>query len=446
MDLAGKRVVVMGLGRFGGGAGVTRFLAGRGAKVLVTDLEPAEKLAQGLALIAGLPVELRLGAHLVADFTSADLIVVNPAVDPRKSRFLQAAHAAGVATTSEVRLLIGHLPNPRGQTIGITGTAGKSTTTAMIGHILRRTLGEDRVYVGGNIGGSLLDRLDRIRPDDWVVLELSSFMLEDSETGGDRWSPHIAVLTNLTPNHLDRHGTFEAYARAKQVIFEYQSPRDHALIGPAPHALIHPRTTRVAYLDGLDTYAPKFPLELLVPGAHNRQNARTAIEVAARAAVPRPLAAAALADFPGLPHRLQLVAEAGGVRCYDDSKATTPEAALLALGSFPAGVVHVILGGYDKGSDLKPLAIFAARHCRAVYTIGKTGDTLAAACPTDGAQIVPCGTLDHAVAEAAGRLRPGDVFLLSPACASWDQFDNYEQRGSAFAQAVLKLPSPPGHA
>jgi UDP-N-acetylmuramoylalanine--D-glutamate ligase len=453
MDLAGKRVVVMGLGRFGGGAGVARFLVSRRARVLVTDLEPRESLTKGLALIAGLPVELRLGEHRVEDFTAADLIVVNPAVDPRQNKFLQAARAAGVATTSEIRLLIAHLPQPR-RTIGVTGSAGKSTTTAMIGHILRRALGADRVFVGGNIGGSLLDRLDQIGPEAWVVLELSSFMLEDAAVGGERWSPHIAVLTNLAPNHLDRHGTLAAYAQAKQEIFAHQGPGDHALIGPVPPGLVHPRTTRLVYLDGLDTYTPQPKLELLIPGAHNLQNARMALEVAVRAGVDRAMGSAALRDFPGLPHRLQFVPGPPGVRCYDDSKATTPEAAMLALQSFPPHVVHVILGGYDKGSDLVPLAQFAARHCRAVYTIGKTGPVIADACaaarppgplPTGGtggaggAEVVRCATLDQAVAAARPRLRPGDVLLLSPACASWDQFENYEQRGDAFAQAASGL-------
>jgi UDP-N-acetylmuramoylalanine--D-glutamate ligase len=234
------------------------------------------------------------------------------------------------------------------------------------------------------------------------------------------------------------------------VIFEHQTPTDHALIGPVPNALIQPRTTRVAYLDGLDTYVPKIALELKLPGEHNRQNARMAIEAAARAGVARPAAAAALADFPGLPHRLQFVAEAIGVRYYDDSKATTPEAAMLALGSFPAGVVHVILGGYDKGSDLRPLAAFAAHHCRGVYTIGKTGDTIADACTAATApgepRVFRCGTLAVAMTTITAHLRHGDVVLLSPACASWDQFDNYEQRGEAFAQAVrdsvAQLPMP----
>lgn len=459
IDLRSKRVVVMGLGRFGGGVGVTRFLAGRGARVLVTDLSKPEDLQESVAKLAALPVEFRLGEHRASDFAAADLVVVNPAVDPRGNPYLAAARQAGVPFTSEIRLLIQHLPNRR-RTIGITGSAGKSTTTAMIGHILRQRLGPQRVHVGGNIGGSLLGEIEKIQPEDWVVLELSSFMLEDMRD--DHWSPHIAVFTNLAPNHLDRHGTLASYAAAKQVLLEHQRPDDFALLGPVPHEMVHARTTHAAFLDGMDTYTPRPHVALLIPGAHNLDNARMAIEAAVRAGVPREEAAEALADFAGLPHRLQFVCEHADVRFFNDSKATTPEAAELALRSFPPGRVHVILGGYDKKSDLSPLATLAARRCRALYTIGATGEAIATAAEAElcdaaaihgpsqavttcggsaacaAAEIVRCQTLDRAVSEAVQRAHQGDVVLLSPGCASWDQFTNYEQRGAAFMEAVLK--------
>ncbi|MEE8459741.1 MAG: Mur ligase family protein, partial [Phycisphaerales bacterium] len=220
MDLAGQRVTVMGLGRFGGGVGVARYLIKLGADVLVTDLLSRDDLADSLAQLDGLPIEYRLGEHNVSDFTTADLVVANPAVKP-DNRFLRAAQAAGVPVTSEIRLLVKALPN-RLRTIGVTGTAGKSTVTAMIGHILKKafpqppappgdqdTVAATNVWVGGNLGGSLLDRLDEIGKDDWVVLELSSFMLHGLRE--DKWSPHIAVVINISPNHLDWHGTFEHY-------------------------------------------------------------------------------------------------------------------------------------------------------------------------------------------------------------------------------------------
>ncbi len=433
MDLRCKRVVVMGLGRFGGGVGVARFLVERGAQVLVTDLAPAESLTQSVARLAGLAVQFRLGGHEEADFRQADLIVVNPAVDPRNNRYLQAAAAAGVETTSEMRLLVQHLP-ARGRVIGVTGTAGKSTTTAMIGHVLRKA--DRTVWVGGNLGGSLLGDLGRIGPDDWVVLELSSFMLEGLQP--DHWSPHIAVLTNVAPNHLDRHDTLEAYARAKQVILEYQRPGDACVLGPdLPRPWIHPRVTNVVWMETLSNLSGRPAPKLLIPGAHNRLNAQMAIEACALAGVERHAAAEALGDFRGLPHRLCLVGERGGVRYFDDSKATTPQASLLALGSFPPGVVHLIAGGYDKHADLSPLAQEAAQRARAVYTIGATGPALARAARGQGsARIEECGTLGQAMRRITQAARPGEVVLLSPGCASWDQFENYEQRGQAFAAAI----------
>jgi len=448
-----KRIVVMGLGRFGGGVGVARFLAARRARVLVTDLLPADKLAASLAQLADLPMDYRLGEHVMADFTSADLIVVNPAVDARANPYLQAAADAGVPATSEIRLLLQHLPN-RERIIGITGTAGKSTVTAMIGHVLRKAYGVEReaniapaprtthhaphIFIGGNLGGSLLDKLDTMRPEDWIVLELSSFMLEGLAL--DRFSPHIAVLTNITPNHLDRHGTFEAYARIKQTIFEYQRPQDFAIVGPVDPRLVHPRTTRVIWYDGLPTYNARPPLQLAIPGEHNQINATVAIEAAVCCGIERFAAAEALSDFAGLPHRMQFVAERAGVRYFNDSKATTPEAVMLAIESFPPGKLHIILGGYDKGSDLAAMAQLAARCARVIYTIGHTGERIAELAAQAGGEceIVRCDTLQRALAQTVHRVHEGDAVVLSPGCASYDQFENFEDRGRAFVEAVLQ--------
>jgi len=431
MQLAGKRAVVMGLGRFGGGVGAARFLAQRGANVLVTDSATGEPLSDSLAAIADLPVETHLGGHDMTDFTSADLLVVNPAVRP-DSPFIDAARKAGAVITSEIALLVSHLPD-RTRVIGVTGTAGKSTVTAMIGHILQGARGKQCVHVGGNLGGSLLNDLDKISADHWVVLELSSFMLES--LAADRWSPHVAVVTNLWPNHLDRHGSIENYAAAKQTILEYQQPSDVAILG-SPTDRLTPRTGRIVRVN--DEQAPALPL--LLPGVHNQVNAQLAIAAASCAGVDGAIAAHALSDFRGLPHRLQFVGEHAKARYFNDSKATTPEAARLAIESFAPGCVHVILGGYDKQADLTPLAHLAAEHCRAVYTIGATGDAIAAQCEAAAgpARIIRCGTLDTAVREASQRAKPGDVVLLSPACASWDQFANYEHRGAAFLAAVQR--------
>lgn len=464
MNLTGKNVLVMGLGRFGGGVGVTRFLHQQQARVTVTDQLPAEKLQTSLDQLADLPdLQFHLGEHRQQDFLHTDLIVVNPAVKPDHNPFLAAARDAGVPLTSEIALLVERLPN-RQRTIGVTGTAGKSTVTAMIGAILHHALGESQVHVGGNLGGSLLTSLDRIQSDHWVVLELSSFMLESLRS--HHWSPHIAVLTNLAPNHLDWHGSFDAYRHAKQVIFDYQSDEDFAVLTEsgqeqfaicrgasvlvipaqagiqrqAPDLTPEQLGARLRGDDGKDRSRPptSFRGELLVPGDHNRRNAALAVAAAHFADITHETAEDAVTQFPGLPHRLQLVATCQDVRFFNDSKSTTPDAAILAIDSFPPNTVHIILGGYDKGANLTPLAAHAAKHGRAIYTLGTTGPAIAAAArdAQGPAQIHECQALDHAVRVALAHLRRGDVLLLSPACASWDQFENYQARGNAFAAAV----------
>ncbi len=462
MDLSGKRVTVMGLGRFGGGVGVARYLVKQGADVLVTDTLPADQLKDSLAQLAGLPIEYRLGEHNVSDFTTCDLVVANPAVKP-DDRFLRAAQAADIPITSEIRLLVQALPN-RLRTIGVTGTAGKSTTTAMIGHILGKAgmqesskagnEGGRKVWVGGNIGGSLLDHIDEIGKDDWVVLELSSFMLHGLRTNKHfpGWSPHIAVVTNFSPNHLDWHETSTSYWRAKAVIFEYQKSRSSGIAMPddcdfiiVNQSLAEKVTSETS--SSIITVGSTCQNELCIPGDHNRQNAALAEHTCQHALLcigcidGASNVDAALADFPGLPHRLQFVWEHNGVRYYNDSKCTTPEAAELAIKSFEPGTAHIILGGYDKGSDLKPLAGFASEHCAGIYTIGTTGETIrtAAEAASAAAEVVGCGDLDTAVREALKRAAPGQVVLLSPACASWDQFDNYERRGERFIELVKQL-------
>ncbi|TVQ63492.1 MAG: UDP-N-acetylmuramoyl-L-alanine--D-glutamate ligase [Phycisphaerales bacterium] len=479
-SLAGKRVVVMGLGRFGGGVGVTRWLCEQGADVLLTDLDDEARLAASLESIRDLvrsgAVTLRLGGHNVGDFTTHDLVVANPAVPkPWDNRFLRAATAAGVPITTEIGLLVERLP-AGARTIGVTGSAGKSTTSAMLAHALRAAIARGlapnpprNVHFGGNIGGSLLGALGTISEHDAIVLELSSAMLHWLGDGAREharnehfrggWSPRIALMTNLAPNHLDWHGAFEHYARSKGAIFAHQRDGDIAIAGSPEAAALFADTgaQRIELPPDEDDPAWMRDLRLRIPGAHNRRNALMALTGAACALGCEPHALVrTLDDFEGLPHRLRLVAErrvgAGVVRCYDDSKSTTPESTLLALRAFEeepgvgADRVHLIAGGYDKGVDLAPVARCAERIA-GLYAIGATGPALVAAAGERArreGRAHDCATLERAVAIAIGRAQPGDVVLLSPACASWDQFTNFEERGDAFARLVRE--TPPGGA
>ncbi len=434
-DLAGARVTVMGLGRFGGGVGATRHLAAAGADVLVTDLEPAERLAESTERIRDLVesgrVTLRLGEHNVSDFTTCDLVVANPAVPrPWDNRFLRAAQAAGVPITTEIQLSVEALP-PGVRICAISGSAGKSTTSALVHHVLG-AIGE-RVHFGGNIGGSLLERADVVRDSDVVVLELSSFQLHWLEG----FRAHVAAITNLEPNHLDWHLTLDHYRSCKQKIFEGQRAGDIAVLGAGVRDWpTMPGVSRVEIPQDTGLVG------LLIPGSHNESNAAMAIEVCRAIRriggfeldLDRSINAAKA--FPGLPHRLQHVGLVGGVRYFNDSKSTTPQATMLALGAFPVeretGRIHLIAGGYDKGQDLSPL-VLATPELKGLYTIGTTGDWLArAAGGGANSRVIPCGTLERAMSELANRVSSGDVVLLSPGCASWDQFENYEKRGARF--------------
>ena len=450
-EFEGKRAIVMGLGRFGGGIGVTRWLCAQGARVLVTDMASEEKLAESLRLLEDLEITRRLGGHDEAALERCDLLVVSPAVDKKKSGFFQAAVRKRIPWTSEMNLFLGRC---RGQVVGITGTVGKSTTTAMIGAILEAGCAtaswrHGKVWLGGNIGKSLLDDLPRIGERDVVVLELSSFQLEDA--AGIGWSPSIAVITNLRDNHLDRHGTMEEYAAAKSNIYRHQRSGDHLLLPLDEDLSRFPGDWRTR--DGLRWYGvdrdsrsirhsrtadskgpcDELRIKLRVPGLHNLMNAAAAISVSRLLGVDDDTATRALADFGGLPHRLEFVGEFGGVKYYNDSKATTPEAAMTSLAAFDEGVV-LIVGGSDKGSDFTELAAAIARKAKAVVCIGQTGPRLADEIASVSGKSKPRQAGDfHSAMRAAQELAaPGDVILLSPGCASYDWFKNYEDRGDQF--------------
>ncbi len=466
-ELCGKHVTVMGLGRFGGGIGVTRWIRQLGATVTVTDQADADALAESIDQLADLDVEFQLGSHDVSLLAKTDLLIVSPAVNKDKSRFFGQAVLRQVPWTTEMNLFF---PRCRGRIIGVTGSVGKSTTTTMIADVLRSAVksmpSEERpsVWVGGNIGRSLLEDLPRIQASDYVVLELSSFQLEDLSVL--QLSPSVAVLTSLQPNHLDRHGTFENYAEAKCGIFAYQEPAtDHAVVCGEDGAAVQAAAATLGGLNGVWLYgldedgqptairqgtrteASETPtvetweeLVLDLPGRHNRLNAAGAFAVGQALRVPTETWSNALRDFEGLPHRLQHVADVDGVACYNDSKSTTPEAAITALRSFDRPVV-ILLGGYDKKASYETLAECVVERARAVVCYGATGkkihQAIDAKLELDSELVVfDADGFDHAVELARRTAEPGDVLLLSPACASWDMFPHYEARGEAFCKAV----------
>lgn len=459
-EFAGKRVVVMGLGRFGGGIGVARWLAHQGANVLVTDQAAAADLKNSVDALADVKVEFRLGCHDEADLAECDLLVVSPAVDKARSSYFQAAQARGIPWSSEMNLF---LERCRARLVGITGAVGKSTTTAMIGAILETAAADTswrhgRVWTGGNIGRSLLDDLPDIGADDVVVLELSSFQLEDAARL--ERSPHIALVTNFRENHLDRHGTLAAYAAAKANIFRYQQPGDWRLfpidggVEQLPGAdAPWPNTLRYgvdddgcAVLESAQRGAiqrERVPLRLAIPGLHNMRNAAGALGVARLLGVRDDAARTALSTFRGLTHRLEFVREWRGVRFYNDSKATSPEAAMTSLRAFECPVV-LLAGGSDKGGSFAEFGRVAAQRARAVICIGDTRtrireEVLRAAAAGQGPLVRLAGDFASGVREAAALTQPGDVVLLSPGCASYDWFKNYEDRGDAFKRIVNEL-------
>ncbi|HVP10112.1 MAG TPA: UDP-N-acetylmuramoyl-L-alanine--D-glutamate ligase [Phycisphaerae bacterium] len=459
MEFAGKRVIVMGLGRFGGGIGVTRWLCRQGAKVEVTDLAQASDLSDSLAALKDLNITTRLGGHDESTLDRCDLLVVNPGVDKKKSPFFKAAMARGIPWTSEMNLFMERCP---GRIIGVTGTVGKSTTTAMIGAILETAEKAEgwwhgKSWLGGNIGKSLLDDLPGMSAKDLVVLELSSFQLEDAAQV--RKSPHIALVTNVRDNHLDRHGTLEEYARAKGNIYKYQKDDDWLILpfengvevlpgGWEKHLRVwrfgvdeDTRRVRWAWPGESGRTMEEVEIPLSVPGVHNVWNAAGAMAVSRILGVADSTALGALAIFNGLPHRLEFVREFGGVKYYNDSKATTPEAAMTSLRAFDCGVV-ILLGGSDKGSSFDGLGRLLADRAKAVICMGATQERIAEAAErARGAATVPCVEKVANFAEAVNLARDlaeaGDVVVLSPACASFDWFKNYEHRGEIFKRTVM---------
>ncbi len=450
---AGRQVLVMGLGRFGGGADATRFFAGCGAKVIVTDAAKEEKLRASVEELAGCDIEFHLGGHVAADFQQADIVIANPAVRP-DNEFLEIARKSAVKVSSQIEVFFELCP---AYIIGITGANGKSTTTALTAHLLRGGLGKKgckyrEVWLGGNIGNEpLLMNLEKIEARDLVVLELSSFQLE--QLARLRKVPGAALLTNLTPNHLDRHETFEAYCAAKEYIFNLQrvdgkKPAVSVFNGEDEIAAAwfekyRKDKGRVCLKYNADDVSEKVRREFKLAGRMNLSNLAGAMALAGQFGVTEEIVAGCVSGFKSLPHRLELVADVRGVRWYNDSIATTPVSVIAALEAFEEPKI-IIAGGYDKHLPFDELGQAIAKRAKGAVLIGQTASKIAEAIAKyagGGLNIVMAKTLAEAVEKADSMAEAGDVVLLSPACASYDMFENFQQRGTEFKRLTARLGS-----
>jgi len=415
-QLSGTRVLVVGLARSGRSA--VEVLVSRGASVVAFDRDDALDTGR----LRELGVELHLGHEEEKLLQGIDLVVKSPGV-PGSTTLVAGARTRDIPVWGEIELGARLLSNPM---LGVTGTNGKTTTSELLGEVFRAA---DRpVEVAGNVGRPLTSLVGSVAADAWNVCELSSFQLEDVET----LRPTIAVLINLEPDHLNRHGSFESYAKTKLRMFERQSAEDTAVV---------PRGFGVVPGDGrrVEFHADdELPADPRIPGPHNRENAAAATAAARAAGIADDAIASALRTFAGVPHRIELIREVRGVRYVNDSKATNVAATRRALASFPGSTLHVILGGRGKSEPYGPLAAAFGPGDRA-YLIGEAAGEIAAALDSACVPYVHAGELRLAFAEATSNATAGDVVLLSPACASWDQFDDYEARADLFRRLVEAL-------
>ena len=447
MELKGKKVLVVGLGKSGLAAAL--FLRHQGAQVTVSDIRSAESLAKEIPALLEEGIMVEAGGHGLLTFRRQDLIVVSPGV-PLDTPELEQARKFGLPIIGELELAGRFL---RGKIAAITGSNGKTTTTALLGAILEEA--GMAVLVGGNIGVPVVALIEDSSEATWSVLEVSSFQLESTE----QFHPHVAVILNITPDHLDRHHSFENYARAKERIFAAQNEHD-AVVLNADNARVaeaarrsvgrvywfsieHPVGQGAWVEHGYVVYRsrPDAEIERVMPlskiplkGEHNVENVVAAVCAAREAGAPAEVIGRAVEKFQAVEHRLEFVTTINGVDYYNDSKATNVDATAKAVAAFQSGI-HLILGGKDKGSDYATLAPLLRERVRAVYTIG----TAAAKIESQLRGIVSlhsCETLDRAVSAAASAARPGEVVLLAPACSSFDQFENYEHRGRVFKELV----------
>ena len=447
MDVKGKRVLVVGLGKSGIASAL--FLADRGARVAVSDTKSEEELPHEIPQLLDRGIVVEAGYHGERTFKEQELIVISPGVPADVPQLVQARQA-GIPVIGEVELAARFL---KGRIVAITGSNGKTTTTTLAGEIIAAS--GQKTLVGGNIGTPAISFVETATDDTWVVLEVSSFQLETIET----FHPKIAAVLNVTPDHLDRHHTFENYAAAKRRIFENQTGSDFAVLNAddATCTAMADKTQATVYWfsrqravdhgafvrgeaivwrqsDGEQTIMPV--AEISLKGAHNVENVLAAVCAGMLAGVDPADIRGAVANFKAVEHRLEYVATVRGVQYYNDSKATNVDATIKALESFPRGI-HLILGGKDKGSDYSVLNPLLAKRVKRVYTIGAAAAKIES--QLKGTAVVSAGTIDNAVRRASEAAAPGDIVLLAPACASFDQFVSYEHRGRVFKDLVRQM-------
>jgi UDP-N-acetylmuramoylalanine--D-glutamate ligase len=448
MDVTNKRVLVVGLGKSGVASAL--FLKARGANVTVSDTKAPDELKNEIPVLLDQGIAVETGGHGERTFRGQDLIVVSPGV-PVDSPPLVQARALGEKVIGEIELAAEFFP---GEIVAITGSNGKTTTTTLAGEIL--AAGGLSTVVGGNIGTPAISLVERSSAETIAVLEVSSFQLETIQT----FHPRIAVVLNVTPDHLDRHRTFAAYTDAKARIFENQRAEDFAVLNADDPTCVglatrtkagvfwfsrekevtqgaYVREGQVLFRDSKGQREIMLLSEIPLKGAHNVENVLAAVCVGALSGVDPANIRQAVASFRAVEHRLEYVATIRGVEYYNDSKATNVDATIKALESFPANI-HLILGGKDKGSDYSVLNDLLRQRVKRVYTIGAAAAKIESQI-RGTAIIIHAETLENAIKRASESAQPGDIVLLAPACASFDQFRSYEHRGKVFKEVVKAL-------
>jgi UDP-N-acetylmuramoylalanine--D-glutamate ligase len=448
MELKGKKVLVVGLGKSGLAAAL--FLRRRGAHVTVSDLRSAQALSKEIPSLLEAGILVEAGGHGLLTFRRQDLIVVSPGVPLNTPELVQVRNL-GLPIIGELELAARFL---KGDVLAITGSNGKTTTTTLCGEIFNAS--GLKTLVAGNIGLPVIETVDQSAAGAWSVLEVSSFQLETTES----FHPTVAVILNITPDHLDRHGTFKNYVAIKEKIFANQTADDFLILNgddPVAQQAASRAKSQVLWfsrskivrrgtflMNSMVMFRaseqaspiPVLPLaDISLKGDHNIENVLAAVCAACVANIPAEVIARAVASFHAVEHRLEFVAAIHGVDYYNDSKATNVDATAKAIASFP-GNIHLILGGKDKNSDYTQLNPLLRERVKAVYTIGSAAEKIEGQI-AGVTRVVRAGTLEAAVNQAAGAAVAGDVVLLAPACSSFDQFENYEHRGKAFKQAVL---------